>query len=820
MKKFYISCVSCFLFIVGFSQAQTVTLTFIGKDAGSQTNLPLESVYIRNTTLGCDTTIYGSTPSLVIKPTLDVQEYVSLDIEPIIILPPVPNPFNGTTCIRIAINRTQRLNLRLLDAQGKIVASLENEFAVGLHSFQIETQVKNYLFFHASSGHFSKSVKLISNGSGMGNNRLTYLGSEIRDFKSGSSTPAFIFHIGDQLLFESFKSGYEESIIIDSPSLNSAYTFQLTPNNNLTSPSVSTDSAADITQTSATFGGDVTASGGSLITDRGVCWSNSPNPTLSDNHLSIGSGLGPFSNLITGLLPYSSYNVRAYATNSTGTGYGNEIHITTLESINPLPILSRLAGINSKTWKLLRVPSGNRYPLLVMPYDRSTIWWAMGLNNNELAIRPCMLNDEWTFGLDSSMKFDAKGDYWAEGGLFMPENICASTSYMVGPNGENQSAWGNGNHTFNFPNNDTSKIQVVGLGAYLGLCKVGNGLEVKVPQLSVTYDLVKLCEGNVDTLIVETPFKFNAGDPDYGGIWQFVLVHYDNPADEPPIPGLKPEAGFTFTSDGPTVTFTNTTIGGVTYLWDFGDGQTSVLMNPSHTYATAGIFTISLTANNPNGSSTVKKDFYYSSIPLTALTDSILQGAPWKVRLEENSIFVGSGLGKDDWWGVPLIFLNGSVTGMDNWSCIVDDEFTFGAGGTYTYATHGSARNDGYFGGANGCIDDATIAASGNSAAFGSATHSYQFTAAVGNGRPKIMLSNGLGKAAFIGFYKGYNGIGSGGAGGENVNNSSVPNGGATTNTYEVMFYANSAVKETLVISVDFSNLHDGTMAWSVILER
>jgi hypothetical protein len=60
-----------------------------------------------------------------------------------------------------------------------------------------------------------------------------------------------------------------------------------------------------------------------------VCWSTSPNPTLADSHTSDGSGMGGFTSYLTGLTPNTMYFVRAYATNSIDTGYGNEVTFTT-----------------------------------------------------------------------------------------------------------------------------------------------------------------------------------------------------------------------------------------------------------------------------------------------------------------------------------------------------------------------------------------------------------------------------------------------------------------------------------------------------------
>lgn len=95
-------------------------------------------------------------------------------------------------------------------------------------------------------------------------------------------------------------------------------------------PTLSTDKATAITAISATSGGNITHDGGSSVTVRGVCWSTSPNPTVALGTKTInGSGIGAFSSSITGLVTGTVYYVRAYATNSLGTEYGNQVTFTT-----------------------------------------------------------------------------------------------------------------------------------------------------------------------------------------------------------------------------------------------------------------------------------------------------------------------------------------------------------------------------------------------------------------------------------------------------------------------------------------------------------
>ena len=94
-------------------------------------------------------------------------------------------------------------------------------------------------------------------------------------------------------------------------------------------PSVITGEVTDITGTTAICAGDVTADGGAAIIARGVCWSTSQFPSISDSKTSNGNGLGGFTSNITGLSPGTTYYVRAYATNAAGTAYGVQNKFTT-----------------------------------------------------------------------------------------------------------------------------------------------------------------------------------------------------------------------------------------------------------------------------------------------------------------------------------------------------------------------------------------------------------------------------------------------------------------------------------------------------------
>jgi hypothetical protein len=98
-------------------------------------------------------------------------------------------------------------------------------------------------------------------------------------------------------------------------------------------PVLTTLAVTEITQTTAKSGGNITSDGGATITACGVCWSTGQTPTISDNKTTDGTGAGIFESNIVGLSANTTYYVRAYATNSNGTVYGNEISFTTGLSI-------------------------------------------------------------------------------------------------------------------------------------------------------------------------------------------------------------------------------------------------------------------------------------------------------------------------------------------------------------------------------------------------------------------------------------------------------------------------------------------------------
>ena len=94
-------------------------------------------------------------------------------------------------------------------------------------------------------------------------------------------------------------------------------------------PTIETIDITEVSKSSARSGGNITDDGGDSITERGICWSLETEPTLDDNYTEDGTGSGVFESNLTDLKQGTTYYVRAYATNSEGTAYGNQVTFTT-----------------------------------------------------------------------------------------------------------------------------------------------------------------------------------------------------------------------------------------------------------------------------------------------------------------------------------------------------------------------------------------------------------------------------------------------------------------------------------------------------------
>ncbi len=190
-------------------------------------------------------------------------------------------------------------------------------------------------------------------------------------------------------------------------------------------PTLTTTAISDIAATTATGGGNITSDGGSPVTASGVCWSTSANPDVGDTCTSDGTGTGVFTSSITGLTPGTLYHVRAYATNSAGTAYGNDLTFSTIGSTTtllaatttPINITAAADSGSNLIWPSVSVTPPNvssDWRLSAVHFSSPDQGWAVGedfengtgvllhfLNGLWTSVVPPNVNDSLNWGLSS-----------------------------------------------------------------------------------------------------------------------------------------------------------------------------------------------------------------------------------------------------------------------------------------------------------------------------------------------------------------------------------------------------------------------------------
>jgi PKD repeat protein len=239
--------------------------------------------------------------------------------------------------------------------------------------------------------------------------------------------------------------------------------------------------------------------------------STSTNAFRFDWDKGLGGGLVQGKQIDTAYFPdKGTYTVSLLAYGQSGLDSAKQTVTVAADDPAAVTPLKLLTGKSTKTW-ILDQPGGGA--LWVGPNDVGAgAWWSNAAGDVTAADRTCLFNDEYTFKMDGTFIFDAKGDMRVddEGGAAWPTDIgLAIGCYSMTQIPTKYQPWGSGNFTFQINGN---QLKVIGTGAHLGLYKVGETQTTPMPDPAVTYEIMSISETK---LVVKKQYVW--------GQWRFTF---------------------------------------------------------------------------------------------------------------------------------------------------------------------------------------------------------------------------------------------------------------------------------------------------------
>lgn len=307
---------------------ETLRMSFTGR-IGDGYYQRMDNVEIRNVTRDWIEEIIYPDTTLLISSTVNVGEYIeskSIGVK--------PNPFYGETSVSFGVEEPSRVVVTSYRMSGEICSRYESILNTGNYYIKVCLEKPQIYILSLQIGESLRVVKLcnIGNcfhdyieifGDNGGCRNVLGRGQVNRPFEYGD--------VMEYVGYATINGSSVSSEIITQPQL---FSEDISLHFSAYLPTVQTNDVEEIQQTMATCGGEVVSDGWSFVTNRGVCWSTQPNPTIADSHTDNQSGLGHFTSSITGLEPNTIYYVRAFATNSIGTAYGNQKEFVTASPPN------------------------------------------------------------------------------------------------------------------------------------------------------------------------------------------------------------------------------------------------------------------------------------------------------------------------------------------------------------------------------------------------------------------------------------------------------------------------------------------------------
>ena len=307
------------LFSLTIHAQETIDLLFSGIDMNNN-YVQLDSVIVKNITRGWSETIFfpDTVYTLEIGTSIEDPRLVeSMEV--------IPKPFEGQTRVNISSAQDAPVTMVLVDINGKKCASYSGNLVRGNNFFEISVTTPQVYVLSVTVPSGTRSLKMINKGHANANRIRTTDNSEKASRVYLKNTLSHEFELGDEMQYSGYSSSHgmlfaSETVTQQQfTSENILLLFLIDPTSLMT---VTTDTLTSDNSLTVQCYGTVTTSENVLA--RGFCWGTLPHPSLANDHTVENGGTGSFSSVLAGLDPEKRYYLRAYATISHGTVYGNE----------------------------------------------------------------------------------------------------------------------------------------------------------------------------------------------------------------------------------------------------------------------------------------------------------------------------------------------------------------------------------------------------------------------------------------------------------------------------------------------------------------
>ena len=348
MKKHLL--LAILLLSASLSMAQSITVEFTAEDQNGN-YFQLDAVKVTSISQNWNQTLAYPDTTLILSYVDGLGEHSS----GVGLLQNRPNPFYGTTETVINLVEDTWAIVQLFDLKGAVLAEYEANLDQGDHVIKVYLAKPQMALLRVSTSRHSYVAKLLNLGNG-GENRIEISGSYGKEFEVAEAVGEGPFAVGDVLSYVGIKMQEGDMVLSNNTITQAQYTddtikfvFNVETPEEPQLPIVITSDVSEIEITTAVCGGEVISDGGAEVVVRGVCWSMASCPTVNDSCTTDGSGLGAFVSALSNLTAGTTYHVRAYATNSVGTAYGEEKVFTTIFISLPEVITAEVIDITSST---------------------------------------------------------------------------------------------------------------------------------------------------------------------------------------------------------------------------------------------------------------------------------------------------------------------------------------------------------------------------------------------------------------------------------------------------------------------------------------